>query len=274
MGRLHRFTLAAYAMLAGTSAIAGSASFDKDFAVIFIDSPYIPRRGTLAAGIRRIADAGARGLVLKFFFDRASTAEDDLKLAHAIALLPTVLQARLDNTELHPNQLPGRFALPLHATTAASGTSGWLPLPGFAAQAADVGFVDFDTGLVPMIETYRSQTVKSLTVSAIELAEGKRAVLIPGKCIAIGPHTFSLDNSNRSSAPDYSSAVLRSHSYTALMKGAVSPAALKNKVVILAYDGPSIQQFATPRGSIGAHRLFITILKAMYDKDQEGRCAP
>ena len=40
----------------------------------------------------------------------------------------------------------------------------------FCAHAKDVGFVDFDSAQVPLLETYQPRTVKSLVVCAIELA--------------------------------------------------------------------------------------------------------
>ena len=71
----------------------------------------------------------------------------------------------------------------MKARTQVSGQAGWIPLPRFCEKAAGVGFVDFSTTVVPLLETYQSRTVKSLTVCCIELATGKQAIIEPGRSL-------------------------------------------------------------------------------------------
>src|SRR5689334_20798336 len=86
------------------------------FAVVLIDRateralgefPY--DRAVYARGIEALGRARVRGVVLKFFIDRAKTAEGDAALAEAMRKMKLVLQARLDAAEARPNALPERF---------------------------------------------------------------------------------------------------------------------------------------------------------------------
>jgi hypothetical protein len=206
--------------------IALAGTFEEDFVVVFIDAKTeaefgsIPlNREVLAKGIDRIASAGARGLVLKFFLDQAKDEQGDRLLERALSQLPTVLQARLDNSEQHPNVLAGRFTLMDSFEVAASGSSGWVPLPRFAKNAKDIGFVDFNSTTVPMIEQYQSMQVKSLILCAIELAAGKRAVLHPGSWIAIGPRVINVNARNQAIARLDRPQLTHVMSFVSLLKG-------------------------------------------------------
>src|ERR1035437_7082422 len=143
------------------------ASFRDDFAVVFIDTASEAKYGTfpldrslLARAIQRASDLHARGVVLKFFFDLPKTEASDFSLAQAMTNTPIVLQARIDDTETHPNPLPARFTLEgMQSQTQASGRSGWIPLPRFVANAHDVGFVDFSSTQVPLLESYQDHKI-------------------------------------------------------------------------------------------------------------------
>ena len=112
---------------------AWAGTFDQDFAVVYIDARAevefggVPlSREVLSRGIDRIAQAGARGLVLKFFLDQAKDERGDGMLADSLSRLPTLLQARLDNKEAHPNVLASRFTLVGSFNVAAAGSSAWI----------------------------------------------------------------------------------------------------------------------------------------------------
>ncbi|MES2125863.1 MAG: CHASE2 domain-containing protein [Pseudomonadota bacterium] len=250
---------------------AWPASFDEDFVVVYIDrqteakhGPLPLRRELLATGIERIADAGARGLVMKFFFDLSSSSADDQHLARAFSRMPTVLQARIDAGQTPSNPLPEHFSFAGDFDTAVAGAAGWLPLPQFASAASDIGFVDFNTPVVPMIERFQARYVKSLVLCAIELAAGQKMLFHPGHNIEVGPHTIPVDRKNQATARLAQAPMQGSVSFNAVLDGSAQ-AIFKNKVVILAYDGPHIDTFATPQGPMGAHRYFIHILRSLYD---------
>lgn len=185
-------------------------------------------------------------------------------LIFAVVLLP-LLQARLDNKEAHPNVLASRFTLAGSFNVGAAGSSAWIPLPRFAKNARDVGFVDFNSMTVPMIEHYKSKGVRSLVLCAIELAEGKAAVMNPGSQIEIGRRIIKVDSLNQTVARPGNSQSVHGISFLSLMNGAVDASLLKNKVVILAYDGAHAEVLSTPYGPMSAHRYFVNILRSIYD---------
>lgn len=256
---------------AAAPANAWCASFDEDFAVVFIDAKTeakfgaIPLdRGTLADGINAIANAGAKAIVVKFFLDQPKDEQTDLRLARALSRVPTVLQARLADREDSPNPLDARFSISGQFDVAATGARGWIPLPLFAKQAADVGFVDFNSALVPMVEQYQSHIVKSLILCAMEMAAGRKAVLSAERQIQIGSHVIRVDGRNLASAISINPQSIRSVSFMSALDGSAM-AEMKNKVVILAYDGPHIDTLTVGTESIGTHRYFVSILKSIYD---------
>ncbi len=258
-------------MLVTAPATAWCASFDEDFSVVFIDAKTeakfgaIPlNRGVLADGIDAIANAGAKAIVVKFFLDQPKDEQSDKRLASALSRIPTVLQASLDKTEGGSNPLDSRFSLTGSFNVAASGTRGWIPAPQFAKHAVDVGFVDFNSTLVPMVEQYRSNIVKSLVLCAIERAVGRKAVFNTERQIQVGSHIIKVDGKHQVSARLANPQSIRSLSFLSVLDGSAN-AALKNKVVILAYDGPHIETLATSAGPIGAHRYFVGILRSIYD---------
>ena len=259
-------------MLAAPSA-AWAGSFDQDFVVVFIDANTeakfgsIPlNRALMAKGVDAIVDAGATGLVMKFFLDQPKDERDDKRLAKALSRIPTVLQARIDNSENNPNQLEEKFILAGSFNVAVSGSGGWIPLPAFAKNARDIGFVDFDTTAVPMIEQYQSRNVKSLVLCAIELATKKKANISAGKQIEVGSHVIKLNEKNQAIARLRGAQLNRSVSFNAVLDGSVRNE-LRNKIVILAYDGPHIDQYETALGPMGAHRYFVNILRSIYDAE-------
>ncbi len=249
------------------------ASFHEDFVVVFIDAAAEAKYGAFpidrtleAKAIREAADLGAKGVVMKFFFDQPKDPAADLALAAAMTNLPVVLQARLDDSEAHPNPLPARFTLPgVRALRQISGEVGWIPLPMFCSNASDVGFVDFNTTRVPLLETYQSNTVKSLVVCCMEMAIGTRATISPDGNVTFGTNTLRLDK-------QYCVAKLPSKDDLAyipfddFLSGKVPASVIKGKVVIIGYDGPLIQAIPTAIGPIKAHRFFVYALKNIYEQ--------
>ena len=78
-------------LLASVPAIAFGGDFERDFAVVFITQAteakhgrYPLDRALLAQAVERAADAGAKGVIIKFFLDQARTTEGDRRLAMAL----------------------------------------------------------------------------------------------------------------------------------------------------------------------------------------------
>lgn len=254
-----------------------AASFADDFAVVFIDAQTEAKYGKfpldrklIGDALDKLAEAKARGVVLKFFYDQPKDATSDAHLAKAMTRLPVILQARMNDTEAHPNPLPTQFTLPrVKAETAVTGKSGWIPLPIFTEHARDVGFVDSASTTVPLIETYQGQTVKSLWLCSCELALGQSANIEPGTRITFGKKVLPLDSKNQFTAPLPKQDALKYIPFHTLLDGTVPVGTLRGKVVILGYDGPGIHSFETPIGKIKAHRLFVYALQGIYEQSQE-----
>lgn len=260
-------------LLLAMPTISFGGTFERDFTVVYITQatetkyghfPY--DRSLLAQAVEKAADGGAKGVIIKFFLDQSRTAEGDRRLATAMARVPVLLQARLDDSEKAPNPLEGRFTLPGSSFNAAvSGRSGWIPLPEFSTPAHDVCFVDFDSSPVPIVETYQSKTVKSLLACAAELAVGRKAVIRPAKDISIGGQTVPLDSLNRVTITLPREKPPASFDFNNLLDGSLPASALRNRVVVIGYDGASIPQVSSPLGIMGAHRLFVLMLKGFYE---------
>jgi CHASE2 domain-containing sensor protein len=248
-----------------------AANFEDDFAVVFVDSgteaefgPVPLERELLAAGIEGIARAGAKGIILKFYVDVPRDTAGDDRLAAALQRLPVALQASITN-EPSPNALPERFFLDLSTATSIDGSSGWIPLPKFSEHASDVGFVDFTGFPAPVLETYQGRSVKSLILCAVEMALGERGRIEPGVGISFSALAYPLTARNEMTFALAEEAPLTYIPFHFVVRGTVDPDRIQGKVVILAYDGSSIQNVDTPVGSITAHRLFIQLLKGFYE---------
>lgn len=248
------------------------------FAVVMIDDkteaalgafPY--ERGVYARGVEGLAAAGARGVVLKFFIDRPKTAEGDAALAASLRKVKVILQARIDDSEARPNALPDRFVMTGvgdggRDARPPSGESGWLPLAALAANAHDLGFLDSTPSveLVPVVEQYRGKYVKSLYTAALELALGERAKVEPGRWMQIGERRVETDA--RCLAPVSLPARdgLRTHSFVELINGKIPAGELKDRVVIVGYDGARMETNKTRIGMVKGHRLFCYQLFSLY----------
>lgn len=252
---------------------AFGGDFERDFTVVFITQATEAKygrfpldRSLVARAIEKAADAGAKGVILKFFLDQSRTAEGDHRLATALSRVPVLLQARIDNSEKTPNPLEARFTLPgPNFITAVSGSSGWIPLPQFSRHAHDVCFVDFDSSPVPIIETYQGKTVKSLLACAAELAVGQKAVIRSVKDISIAGQTAFLDSFNRVTITLRHEKSLTFFDFNSLLDGSIPASVLRNRVVVIGYDGLNIPQVSSPVGTMGAHRLFVLMLKRFYE---------
>src|SRR5262245_11278286 len=114
-----------------------------DFVAVFFDDDSVKElhvdaplpRDLVAKLITKLHDAGARGLVLKWFLDLPRDKEQDEALAKALCLMPTTLQA-CHKEDGSTNALPERFRIAqtddLELKEVMSSDRGYLPLPIFS----------------------------------------------------------------------------------------------------------------------------------------------
>ena len=141
-------------------------------------------RAIYAAAIARAKEGGAKAVVLKFFFDRPSSAESDKKLLTALGTLPVYLQFTFqrdgDGSQFHfrarreVSDLPGPIF---------DGPPGSLPPLKWQRAATDLGFVnalpDPDNDRVEIVGSGGGHNALSLQVLAVEAAFGQRVRIGP-----------------------------------------------------------------------------------------------
>jgi CHASE2 domain-containing sensor protein len=256
------------------SCTAFAGTFEDDFAVVFVDTPTEDRLGPfpfdrvyLAEATEKIAAAKARAIVFKFYFQLPKTEASDLRLSQAFKKIPVVLQAQFDVNETKSNPLPSRFVLKdIRSNTLVSGQKAWIPYPALLENVADLGFVDFGTENVPMVELYQDKPVKSLVLCAVEMAVRTKAKIDPRHQITFGSRSLPLskDDEVKVTLPD--PAKINAISFHKIIDGTVPQSELEGKVVIIGYDGVNMHSWVTPqRGPVKEHRLFVTCVKGVYD---------
>jgi hypothetical protein len=166
---------------------------DFPFLAVFIDDatekelgPFPYDREVIARSIRELDKAGARAIVIMFYFDLPKSSKGDAELAKAIAnsKAKVILQAAVQQGENNPNPLPPRFNWD-HAVPAGvsliGGDNGWIPLPIFVDHAYDVGFTDIRIAEeAPLLEMSEHKPVKSLFTCALEAGLNDPAEITPG----------------------------------------------------------------------------------------------
>lgn len=271
--------LVPFGMLAAflASGLGTALAADSPFALVLIDAKtelelgeFPLDRAMIAKGLRQLKSVGAKGVVLKFFFDQPRTAASDAALAEAFSALPVALQARIDDKEAAPNQLPARFyiqGLNLSGSTVLSGKSGWLPLPSLADRAVAVGFVDIvSSSRVPIVESYQGRIVKSLYLCALEMAFDGQALIEPGKALTLAGRKIRLDAANSVLAEFPQGDTLDYVPFHELLSKPEAFKKLKGKIVVLGYDGAKIHALATPVGWRKAHRVFWHGLQSLWQQ--------
>lgn len=253
------------------------AAAQGPFEAVFVDAkteralgPFPYDRKVYADALRRLRDAGAKAVVVKFFLDQAKSPEGDAALAAEMKAIPCFLQARIDDAEPSSNPMPARFAV-TKATGAFAGAmsagSGWIPAPAFADAAAGVGFVDVRSAdeplRVPAALLFQGRVYTSLHLAVLQSMLGPLGVH-DGKSVSLGGVAAALgaDNEVVVSLPAADS--LAPISLADLLAGTVAPARFKGKVVVFGYDGDKQDDFATPIGRVRAHRLFYYSLVDLH----------
>jgi hypothetical protein len=219
-------------------------------------------RKLVAQAVTALKAAGAKGVVLKFFYDQpAKLPESDKALADAISSTKTLLQARIDEAEFGPNPLPSRFAMDKtegNLKTPLAGDNGWIPMPQFANAAHDIGFVDITTPeRVPMVESYKSTPVNSLTLAALELATDETGQIENGSKLTLGTKSVALTADNQVALKLSTNEKLEYVNFSDVLEASsATMSRFRGKVVVIAYDGIKAESIQTSAGPIKAHRLF------------------
>jgi len=259
-------------LVSGWLPAAPPSSFDESFVFIFIDDQAEAEfkgppfdRSVYARAVDRCRELGAKGVVIKLFLDREHTPSGDAALASAMARLPVILQARIEPHTGTPGDLPEKFAFKARAlSTGMKGDRGWLPVPQLAAVAADIGFVDFADENIPLLESYRDKTYKSVLVCALELQSGHRARLGDDGRLMLGERPFPA-NAGYVLQIKRSLATLPAYGLTDVLAGKVSQSEIQRKVVILGWTGPRAGAVSTAEGMVPVHVYFGQCLRAVFE---------
>lgn len=252
---------------------AAQTSPPHPFQLVMIDAASEARLGAfpidrvhIANAINNLSKAGAKAVVLKFFYDLPSNhPASDIALANAMAGTKVLLQARIDDNEPNLNLLPARFLFNAPAgPVAIGGLSGWLPLPMLANAAHAVGFVDVvSVDKVPAYERYLDRNVKSLTIAALQVAlDDVPLVIRPGKEVVFGNKRLVLDQTSQIVLTPFALDDKRdvnkisALSLVDIVDGNFKRDAVDKKVVVIAYDGGKMPQLKTPLGQMKAHHVF------------------
>jgi CHASE2 domain-containing sensor protein len=200
--------------------------------------------------------------VLKFFFDQPKTDAGDTALAEAVGQLPVALQARLiAGGDTSP--IPERFRFTPRLATAVGANAGWIPLPSLMQHAAAIGFVDFNGAAIPLFETYRGATYKSLVVCCLELAEAAPAQAGINR-IWFGSHFLPVDSKHVFYADLSQPEAVKVISFLDLISGKAAEEDIRQRVVIIGWDGTRSPTVPTPQGEMKIHRFFVQCLAATY----------
>ncbi|MBI2522308.1 MAG: CHASE2 domain-containing protein [Bdellovibrio sp.] len=244
------------------------------FVAVFIDAktekglgPFPYDRAVTAQAISKLREAGAKGVVIKYYLDQALPGTGDDDLALEIKRFPVLLQARFEADEKAPNPLPARFNMAARVQGKSdkllTGKSGWIPLAKLSQNCAGVGFVDVASeheSEVPLVVNYRSMLVPSLWLAALELLEGAKAKVVIGKQATIGKLRLSVNDAGESKYQLPASDKIDALSFVDLVGGRIERKKIAGKIVILGVDVEKIPTFETKIGKIGIHRLFYHTL--------------
>jgi CHASE2 domain-containing sensor protein len=254
------------------STTRSAEKFEDAFVFSFIDRQFEQLlggppfdRALYARAVEKCRELGAKGVVIKLFLDRERTAAGDEALAQAMSRLPVVLQARIEPATGRPDDLPDRFRFPgSDLPTSIAGERGWIPIPRLLAVAADVGFVDFDDDSIPLLETYRNASFKSVVLCALELHSGAKARLNGRAQLMIADRVLPSDPAyvqkvERSTAP------LPYISLPALLAGNADTKLIRGRIVVLGYTGSDAPMIKTPAGDVEAHVFFGQCLRAVFE---------
>ena len=146
--------------------------------------------------------------------------------------------------------------------TAVRGEHGWIPLPQFMEKAAAVGFVDFDSPAIPLIEEYRGVAYKSLVLCCVEFAMDSTARVTP-RGIQVGGGVLPVDELSIFRAtiaqPD-----VQYMSFADLVSDRAELSRLERRVVIIGWDSDKTPVIMTEHGKMTIHRFFVACVATAF----------
>ena len=257
------------------------AHAQNPFVAVFVDDatekvlgPFPYDRSKYAEALKSLRQAGAKGVVVKFFLDQAKPGTGDDQLAAEIKLLPVLLQARLDPKEPKPNTFPPRFdragEIKGDAASLLSGESGWIPLEKFSRNGVGIGFVDIASPAnilsIPMVLRYQKALVPSLELTAVEMALGKTSQIELNKQLTLAGHHLPLSAPGEISVQLPAKDEINYISFIDVLNGKVDPKKIAGKIVVLGFDAKETPTLPTTLGPLRIHRVFFYSLESLYEQ--------
>ncbi len=216
---------------------------DEDIAH-FGDFPF--SRAISATVIHRLAQAGARSIVYKFFVDEPRDA--DAQLATALARIPSFLQIDLADVVEGPDGL-------MHGSAVG-------PNSRLAPAAAGFGFVhQRAAGAGESIEVQaqvNGRTVQSLSLLAAQELVRAKAVITPSE-LRLGPRRFVLDGKGQARCFHAQQPVPEGHSFRSVVDGSRRfLARFRDKVVVIGHMASNTPRLAVGQGrELPVHAIFL-----------------
>ena len=118
---------------------------------------------------------------------------------------------------------------------------------------------------MPLVERFRDDYVKSLYTCCIELATGEAARVTPGKSVRFGNGTLELDRRSEAAVRYPAKDDLKYIPFVDLLDGKAQ-SELKDRVVVIGWDGEAFQPIETPMGRVKPHRVFVYALMSLYEQ--------
>jgi hypothetical protein len=227
-------------------------------------------RKIYAATIKILKKYKPKAIIVKFFLDLPKSSLGDDLLAHEFINIPIFLQATI-NTEKNPNNLPKKYVyknIKGQSNKIFSGDRGWIPLEVFSRNCYDIGFVDVRTNnfeLVPIIENFQGNVVKSLHLAVLEFIYGP-STIESGKSLTLNNKTLPLNEFNEIKYDLPKKDELDYLSLIDVLNKKADQNKIKNRIIILGYDGNNIERFNTKIGKLKAQRLFYYTLIDLINK--------
>lgn len=245
---------------------------NNPFVIIMYDSEteksiglFPPKRSVWASAIDKLNKLNANAVVLKFFFDMSKP--EDLLLSNSFQSMPTFLQACFNETDPSNNKLDKRFIIKVDQEykNILTGNKGWLPVKELASNTFDIGFVDIrNMNSIPIIEKYNNNYVKSLYYSILkyvykDLRLEKNVLINGNKKITLNQYSEMDVNYPETDELSYISLI-------DLINDKIDKEQIKNKIVIIGYDGIQSETQNISTGKVNTHRVFIYGLIDMYNQ--------
>lgn len=263
------FFLAILVSLCALASVSASAQ------VVFVDYDdtsarlhgEFPSRAQLAELTTALHGAGAKAVVLKFFFDGPGKEPDNTQLAAAIGKGRTVLQATINREPPTSRELPARFRFAGKPPfdPAIRGDEGWLPLPRFSEKAARVCFVDVRSpAQIPMLEVFGGQPVPSLYACTLSELLGAELTFSAGAA-AFGTRRIALNAQGEAAVTlDLRKRGTRL-SASRIFAGQGWRPSVRGQVAVLMYTGPRSPTISIQGKVEKVHDVFAAQISALQN---------